>query len=82
MNGLRVAITDCPNVKLLGLEGVVLQEKKNIFIIKCDNNIVVSVPKVGARFRFSLSQQNTIELDGSQLRYAPESRTKKLLKGK
>ncbi|PIU81699.1 hypothetical protein COS70_02700 [Candidatus Micrarchaeota archaeon CG06_land_8_20_14_3_00_50_6] len=82
LNGLTVTVIGSPDVKRLGLSGLGLRETKNMFIIKADNNLNVSVPKSGCRFRFYVSGRGACELDGSLLCYAPESRTKKLLKGR
>ena len=80
LNGLKTRILDSPDAKLVGLEGLVLRESRNMFILKLGNNRVVSIPKQGTRFRFYVSERDSAELDGTMLCCAPESRTKRLLR--
>ena len=59
-------------------EGVVLDETMNTFEIK-NGSRNITVPKTGHRFMFHLDGKKVL-LDGKNIRFRPEDRTKKFKK--
>ncbi len=73
--GLTVNITQCNDPNWIGKSGIIVNETKNIFVIKI-NNKNKKIEKKISKFEFK-DRDNKINLDGSQIKYRPEDRIKK-----
>lgn len=60
------------------LSGIVIDETKNIIIIKC--NGVKKIPKNVSTFEFRLPDGSVIEVEGKKIIGRPEDRTKNIYK--
>lgn len=75
--GRLVTVVASGHPPLEGLDGLVVDETKNTFLVETGTGREVRVPKRGQRFRFRADEGVTFELDGHLLAYAPQDRTKK-----
>lgn len=86
--GLNIEIVATPCKSLEKVAGEVVDETMNTFKVEYVNQgrkTVITIPKHGTRFRFTLPENNniherTIIIDGSVLTKRPEDRIKKLAK--
>ncbi len=69
--GIRVRIDECTDPSLRGVEGVVVDETKNMMVI--ESGKIRKVPKNIAVF-----DMNGIRIDGRKIRYRPEDRIRKI----
>ncbi len=72
--GLQVAILRSPDPSLVGVRGLVVDETRNTLVVEAGGR-EKRVPKEGARFRFDV--QGGVEVDGDEILFRPEDRTKK-----
>ena len=73
--GVKIEITDSKNKSLIGLEGKIVNETKNMFIIETKSTtkkIIKNQIKMKLKFK-----NKTVEIDGKKLVGAPENRIKK-----
>jgi len=76
--GLKVTVMRLDTPTMTKYEGVVMDETMNTFeIANGSRNLVV--PKTGHRFMFHLDGKKVL-LDGNNIRFRPEDRTKKVKK--
>lgn len=73
--GLHIKVSQSTNEKMTGIEGKVVDETKNMFIIKT-NDGEKKVPKKENSFEVHLPDGNVIEVEGALLIGRPESRLK------
>ncbi len=73
--GKRVKIIKSSNINIMGLQGKVIDETKNTFIIETSDGQKV-VPKKENVFRFYLND-HYIDVPGKLLTYRPHERIKK-----
>ena len=73
--GLQVAVVKAADPGLVGLKGQVVDETMKTLVIESGGK-ERRVPKAGCAFLFELDGQN-VGLDGSDIAYRPEERTKK-----
>jgi len=73
--GLHVTIKECKDSKWTGKSGVVIDETKNTFLIRIDNENK-RIAKTIARFEFEHDEKKTT-LNGSKIAHRPEDRIKK-----
>lgn len=66
---------------LIGLKGIVLQDKRNVFIILTEKNQLKTIPKVDNLFQIEVHQVK-FTLIGSNMCVKPELRTTKFIKPK
>ncbi len=78
--GLRVSVARSDAPTILEYEGVVMDETMNTFEIANGPKSRV-VPKTGHRFMFHLDDKKVL-LDGNNIKFRPEDRTKKVRPGK
>ena len=71
--GLRTKVADSGNPSLIGLEGKVVGETKNLLILEINGN-EKKVPKKDCTFSFP---QYKVRINGKVLLARPEDRTKK-----
>ncbi|WP_456471959.1 ribonuclease P protein component 1 [Methanocaldococcus sp.] len=76
--GLKVKIVDSKNKSMVGIEGRVVDETRNMLIIETDKKIV-KIPKEIATFLFYLDNCK-VKVDGRLLIGRPEERLKKKIK--
>lgn len=62
---------------LIGLSGIVIQEKKNVFFIVTKENKIKILPKMGNLFEFELFGSIKMTLVGSNMCFKPELRSTK-----
>ena len=60
-----------------GLEGTVVDETKNTFLVEREGGSVIRVPKPGNRFVFRVGNER-FAIHGDELTFRPEDRTKKV----
>jgi ribonuclease P protein subunit POP4 len=73
--GLHVRIKECKDSKWTGKSGVIIDETKNTFLIRVDNENKRIAKKI-AKFEFEHGEKKTI-LNGSKIAYRSEDRIKK-----
>lgn len=74
--GLKVKIKECKDKRWIGKSGFIIDETKNTFLIKVDNQ-QKTIAKNIAIFEFEHEGEKVI-LDGSKIAYRPEDRIKKI----
>jgi ribonuclease P protein subunit POP4 len=72
--GLQVAVLRSPDPSLVGVRGLVVDETRNTLVVEAGGR-EKRVPKEGTRFRFEV--QGGVEVDGDEILFRPEDRTKK-----
>ena len=72
--GLQVAIIRSPDPSLVGIHGLVVDETRNTLVVEAGGR-EKRVAKEGSRFRFDV--EGGVEVDGAEILYRPEDRTKK-----
>ena len=73
LTGMDVRVLKAQNQYLEGISGIVLEETRNMVIIRTGSG-VKQVAKKGAVFRFTLPSGMCVDLTGSVLVMAPEKR--------
>ena len=73
--GLHVTIKECKDSKWTGKSGVIIDETKNTFLIRIDNENKRIAKKI-AKFEFEHDEKKTI-LNGSKIAHRSEDRIKK-----
>lgn len=73
--GLRAKVVESSNPSLLGIEGVIVDETKNMIVIDTGTK-EVKIPKLNAKFHFFLPKVK-VEVSGRLLVGRPEDRIKK-----
>ncbi|MCK5258960.1 MAG: ribonuclease P protein subunit [Thermoplasmatales archaeon] len=73
--GLHVTIKECKDSKWTGKSGVIIDETKNTFLIRIDNENKRIAKKI-AKFEFEHDEKKAI-LNGSKIAYRSEDRIKK-----
>ena len=77
--GLDVLVADASNPSQRGISGRIIDETKNMLVIKTANGIQ-KVPKQHSIFRLTLPENRVVEIDGSAVMLAPEKRISLLTK--
>ena len=72
--GLRVEVVRATDAGLRGLQGVVVDETKNMLVVEAGGK-EKRIPKQGNRFRFEVPGRT--EVEGDEIRFRPEDRIKK-----
>lgn len=75
-HGCLVTVVRSTAKSLIGLTGIILQDKKNVFFVLCKDNRTRIVPKYGNLFEFELFGCK-FTLVGSNMCFKPEMRTTK-----
>jgi ribonuclease P protein subunit POP4 len=65
MIGLKTEITHSTNQQIMGLNGIIVDETKNMFVLKTQKGMK-RLPKVGNTWRFSLKNEQK-EIEGASL---------------
>jgi ribonuclease P protein subunit POP4 len=74
--GLKAEITKSTNKNQIGITGEIVDETKNLLIIKTQDGLR-QIAKEQATFKLGLPKNETVEVDGKLLVGRPESRIKK-----
>ena len=74
MIGLNAKVVQSTDSKKKGINGKVIDETKNTFVIE-NNGVEKIVPKIEAMFEFIIGNERMI-VDGKRIIYKPEQRTK------
>ena len=75
--GLEVEVIESSDKSQVGIKGRVVDETKNTLVI--EDRKEKTVPKKNAKFRVRIDDE-TIEIKGNKIAYAPENRIKKARK--
>jgi|YNPNPStandDraft_1061719.scaffolds.fasta_scaffold260708_2 ribonuclease P protein subunit POP4 len=78
--GLKVRVLDACNKSLIGIEGKVIDETKNMLIIEVNMHLTKRVQKKGTRFMFELPDGTKVAVDGNKLSGRPYERIKSKIK--
>jgi ribonuclease P protein subunit POP4 len=73
--GLPLKIVQARNRAIRGIQGVVIDESKNMITLSKRGRKVL-IPKTAATFRFKLANGYLVDVDGARLVGRPESRLK------
>lgn len=73
--GLSVKVTQCNDPNWIGKIGIIINETKNMFLIKL-NKKNKKIEKKNSQFEFEYNG-NKIIINGSKIAYRPEERIKK-----
>ena len=73
--GLNVEVIASPDHQMIGLQGEVVDETKNMLIIAPQERQLM-IPKKGCLFRFKLPTGELVDVDGSLLNKKTENRIK------
>lgn len=76
-HGCILTVTKSTSKYHVGIRGIVLQDKKNIFVLLTKENTIKLVPKLGSLFEFELINDCKITVVGSNMCIRPEMRTTK-----
>lgn len=76
-HGCHLTVVKSPSKSLIGLHGLVLQDKKNVFYLLTSENKVKIAPKLGSLFEFELMGFCKMTLVGSNICHRPEMRSTK-----
>ncbi|MCK5045521.1 MAG: ribonuclease P protein component 1 [Candidatus Heimdallarchaeota archaeon] len=80
--GLKIEIIQSTDKQMMGMNGLVVDETKNLLTIdssKNDSNRV-RIPKKDCVFRFSLPSGEQVDVDGRLLKLKPENRLKNIMR--
>lgn len=76
--GLRIKVDESRNTTLRGLEGLVVDETRNMMIIENDQGADKKIQKAGTTFIFTLDDGTRVRVKGDRLVARPEDRIKKV----
>lgn len=76
--GLEVEIVNSSQRKLIGLNGVIVDETKNLIVIEKADGIEVKIPKVSSTFRFTTEDKQKVDVVGKEIAFRPYERPKKV----
>ena len=75
--GLPVNIKKCTDPEWEGKSGVVIDETKNTFLVRIQNNKNKRIAKKIATFEFKVNEEKIV-INGAKIAYRPEERIKKI----
>jgi ribonuclease P protein subunit POP4 len=76
--GLQVEIANSSQHGLVGLRGTVVDETKNLIVIRKQDGKEAKIPKVSSTFRFTLDSGEKMEVEGRRIAFRPHERPKKV----
>ena len=76
--GLKAQIVNSSQRPLIGLEGTIVDETKNLIVLETGDGREIKVQKVSSVFRFTVEDGKTIDVAGSDIRFRPHERPKKV----
>ncbi len=75
--GLKIKVASSDSKPYVGIEGVVLDESLNTFVIECKDGKTKRVPKGNCVFEFILPTGEKVKVKGEELVNLPENRLKR-----
>ena len=75
--GLPVEISNSSQENLVGVKGIVVDETKNLLIIKAGEK-ELRIPKIGCTFIFTTEDGEEVEVEGRKIAFRPHERPKKV----
>jgi ribonuclease P protein subunit POP4 len=76
--GLRVKVERGPDSSMVGAEGTVVDETRNMLVLaRSGDGRKVRVPKDGWTFRFALPGGRSAGVEGKDITFRPEDRVKR-----
>ena len=78
--GLNVKVVKCSNKDCIGINGIIVDESKNIFYIKGDDGKIRKLIKRNCVFLFELPSGEKVLVDGRVIVGRPEERIKRVVK--
>ncbi|HKZ89983.1 MAG TPA: ribonuclease P protein subunit [Thermoplasmata archaeon] len=72
--GLRVRVVRATDPGLVGVEGRVVDETRNLLVVEAEGR-EKRIAKQGTRFRFDV--RGSVDIEGDDIRFRPEDRIKK-----
>ncbi len=85
--GLKVEIVHSTDKQIIGFNGLVIDETKNMFVIERMKNQEqtkeknrVKIPKKDSIFRFTLPTGEQVDIEGRILKDKPENRLKNIIR--
>ncbi|MBK5113028.1 MAG: ribonuclease P protein component 1 [Candidatus Heimdallarchaeota archaeon] len=80
--GLKLEIIQSTDKQMIGMNGLVVDETKNLLVIDSSktDSYRVKIPKKDCIFRFSLPSGDQVDVDGSLLKLKPENRLKNVMR--
>jgi ribonuclease P protein subunit POP4 len=76
--GLSVEVKDHTDPSIVGTEGEVIYESKNMLFIRDRNGRIRKVPKAVGEFLFKLGKNRSVRVNGLRLIGRPEERLKRV----
>ncbi len=76
--GLKAEIINSASPNLIGFKGEIIDETKNMIIIKTDDGEIKKIQKKPNIFRFYLEDNTMIDIVGSGILFRPHERPKKV----
>jgi len=76
--GLEVEIVNSSQRHLIGIKGTIVDETKNLILIKKEDAIEIKIPKISSTFKFELEDGDSIEIEGKKIAFRPHERPKKV----
>ena len=81
-HGALIKVTKSSNPSLLGMQGIVVMETKNAFLLLDKRNIVKNIPKCGCSFTFVVANFYLVTIEGKSICMRPSDRAVKKWKNK
>ena len=78
--GLNLIVYESKDPTLIGVEGKIIDETQNTFEIQTNENKIKRIIKEICRFKFRISEDKSVIINGKILKGRPEDRLKKFLK--
>jgi ribonuclease P protein subunit POP4 len=75
---LKVEIVKSSQKSLIGLNGKVTDETKNMIVIEKYDGNEVHIPKISCTFRFTTDDGDQVDVEGSKITFRPHERAKKV----
>jgi len=75
LHGCLISCTASRNPTLVGSKGIVVQETKNTFLIICDTDRMITIPKCESIFEFSIDGK-TFRIHGCNFLFTVQARSK------
>lgn len=75
LHGCKIRCTACKNPTLVGIEGIVVQETKNTFLVIKQTNRLLTLPKRESVFKFRIGVQ-VYKIHGCNLLFTTQTRSK------
>ncbi len=75
---LPVEVINSSQQELIGVNGIVVDETKNLIVIEKENKKEVKIPKISCIFRFTCESGEKVDVEGKKICFRPHERPKKV----